>query len=258
MILEDSLREAECKNQRGKQKGVLSSLKYFAGSALLGYFLLSSPAPAAAQENNPALYDWKKGNISLQYDKPSFALADLEKPSLNYDVNEDGKEVNSLDFRKENTDLENTLVSGDNYGWKKGNLSLEYNQLASDVKEKDAKEKLGLKELEKEWNFHGWKKEHIVLESIWQLLNVVDWGTTTNIAARKSDGYWEINPILGRHPSREAVHVYMAASAVGHLAATHLLLKYCPKAVPFWEMLTISVTGSLVMSNLSVGLRVAF
>lgn len=99
-----------------------------------------------------------------------------------------------------------------------------------------------------------WSKGDIWREVAWQVLHVVDWGQTLNIADRP-DKYHEINPIIGEHPSRERVNIVMGTTTVLHVAITH----YLPKEWrPYWQYLSIGVSGALVIHNLSIGLNMHF
>jgi len=66
----------------------------------------------------------------------------------------------------------------------------------------------------------------------------------------------EINPVLGKHPSREKVNIYMGVGALAHMGVSHLLVTVWPKAVPYWEYVTIGGTLACDVNNLSLGLRV--
>ena len=99
-----------------------------------------------------------------------------------------------------------------------------------------------------------WSKEDTAREVVWQILHVVDWGQTLDIA-RQPHKYHELNPILGKHPSVGKVNTYMALSAVAHLGISLAL----PKEYRKWfQYLTIGATGSLVVHNFNIGLKVRF
>ena len=106
-------------------------------------------------------------------------------------------------------------------------------------------------------------KGQIVGEVAWQVIHVVDWGQTLDIAANP-DRYHEINPIIGRHPSRGRVNLYMGASAILHPVVTWLLpekaevfgFEFNPRWV--WLGGTIATSGACVINNNSIGLRFGF
>ena len=91
-------------------------------------------------------------------------------------------------------------------------------------------------------------------EAGWQVLHIVDWGQTLDIA-RNPGLYHEINPVIGRHPSVGRVNLYMGLSAAGHLAVSWALPK---EYRVYWQWMTIGVTGGLVGHNFNIGLRVRF
>ena len=99
-----------------------------------------------------------------------------------------------------------------------------------------------------------WSKEDTIREITWQVLHVMDWGQTLDIA-RQPHKYQELNPVLGKHPSVGKVNTYMALSAVAHLGISLAL----PKEYRKWfQYVTIGMTGSLVIHNHSIGLRIKF
>jgi hypothetical protein len=99
-----------------------------------------------------------------------------------------------------------------------------------------------------------WDRSDIGMEIVWQLLHVMDWGQTRDIAMNP-DRYWEFNPILGKHPSVTDVNAWFFFTSVLHLAITHVLPDNWR---PAWQIGTMFGTGALVIHNRSIGLRVRF
>ena len=99
-----------------------------------------------------------------------------------------------------------------------------------------------------------WGTQDIALEATWQLLHLLDWGQTLDIADHP-EKYHEHNPIMGKHPSRSTVNLYMGAWIPLHIGITYVLPKECR---PYWQYVTIGVTGTCVIKNFSVGLQVRF
>jgi len=90
-------------------------------------------------------------------------------------------------------------------------------------------------------------------EVAWQVINLIDYGQTMDIA--KSNGtYNELNPILGTHPTTQAVERYFFISAISHYAIT----KYLTNHRDAWQNITIFVSASCVYNNYEIGLRVNF
>jgi hypothetical protein len=99
-----------------------------------------------------------------------------------------------------------------------------------------------------------WKAQDTALEVTWLSLHVIDWGQTLDIA-RQPDKYEETNIILGRHPSVGNVNLYMGGWVILHPIISYILPD---KARPYWQMISIGVTGSCVIQNFRAGLEVRF
>ena len=93
-----------------------------------------------------------------------------------------------------------------------------------------------------------WTSEDIWLESAWQALNVADWGQTRYIS--ESADYWEVNPILGRNPTRRQVDAFFVT-----VAGLHWLISDRVNAGSRlrWQWISLGFKGSLVWHNWSIG-----
>jgi hypothetical protein len=108
-----------------------------------------------------------------------------------------------------------------------------------------------------------WTTEDKALECTWQTLHAVDWSQTLDISAQ-SDKYYEINPLLGEHPSRSRVNTVMGASALLH----PIVVNYLPRKIKLlgldlparaiFQSISINSSGGLVSHNFNIGLRIAF
>lgn len=96
-----------------------------------------------------------------------------------------------------------------------------------------------------------WNTTDVALESAYQAALLVDWRQTSDI--HRYPHAYERNPILGQHPSQSSINGYFAASALGHLAVSHLL---SGKARTAWQGATIGVELYWVGRNKSLGLSV--
>lgn len=67
--------------------------------------------------------------------------------------------------------------------------------------------------------------------------------------------YHELNPILGRHPKREKVLVYMGAMAVAHACVSCVL---SPQYRKWWQYGAIVGEAAVVIHNQSIGIGVTF
>lgn len=105
-------------------------------------------------------------------------------------------------------------------------------------------------------------KSQWVGEAAWQAIHVIDWGQTLNIA--DNPDYHEKNPLIGRHPSRGKVNLYMGASAIIHPIITYLLPEdYKVLGInihPRWLWIggTITTSGLCVINNNAIGLKANF
>lgn len=102
--------------------------------------------------------------------------------------------------------------------------------------------------------FAPWSRQDIALESTYVAIHILDWGTTLDIADNPSK-YYEYNPILGRHPSREKVNLFFAAGIPLHLGITYALPK---RWRPYWQYFSIGMNGICVINNFSIGLKLSF
>lgn len=95
-----------------------------------------------------------------------------------------------------------------------------------------------------------WTKTDTALEVTWQVLHAIDLGQTLTIADRP-DKYYELNPLLGKHPDRGKVYAYFLTGSVLHLGVTHVLPR---KWRTPWQGVTLTVTGACVANNFNVGI----
>jgi hypothetical protein len=99
-----------------------------------------------------------------------------------------------------------------------------------------------------------WSTQDKVLETTWQVVHAVDWGTTLDIADHPYK-FHEHNPLLGEYPSRSEVNTYMATTAILHSVITNYIPQKCRKT---WQMITITTTSACAINNFNIGLRLAF
>ena len=103
-------------------------------------------------------------------------------------------------------------------------------------------------------NADKWRKGEIGLQALSTSLQIIDWGQTLDIAD-KPDRYWELNPIVGKHPSRGRVNTYFALSIVSNIVTSHFLPSDWRYA---WLTSRIVISGYFVNNNYGIGLRVNF
>jgi hypothetical protein len=67
----------------------------------------------------------------------------------------------------------------------------------------------------------GWTTKDSVFEFADQGIIAADWHQTQQIV--EEPGYYEYNPVLGRHPSMEKVNIVMASWAIVHMGISCVL-----------------------------------
>lgn len=101
----------------------------------------------------------------------------------------------------------------------------------------------------------NWTKKDICLEVAWECLEVMDWGTSRNIIRRKSEGYYETNLILGKHPSMTKMDLY----CIGWMIIHPIVTNYLPRPYKeYWQYSSIVISGGYVANNFSIGLKLTF
>jgi len=99
-----------------------------------------------------------------------------------------------------------------------------------------------------------WSKQDKILEGVYLILHAVDMGQTLDIASHP-DKYYEYNPVLGKHPTKSAVYAYFIGTTMVHIGVTHWLPK---RYRPWFQGITIGLSGGCVLHNFNIGLRVRF
>ena len=99
-----------------------------------------------------------------------------------------------------------------------------------------------------------WTDDDYALEGSYLALHFVDWRQTRTIA-KNPDRYYEINPILGRHPSTTEVDIYFAATTLLHPIISH----YLPQPYRKWfQSVSVILSGTCVVNNFVVGIKMDF
>lgn len=96
-------------------------------------------------------------------------------------------------------------------------------------------------------------KEQWLLEGVNAGLYYMDYKQTLDL--KNHPGMYEMNPVLGKHPSDSKVRNYFAANLVGHTVITALLPE---KYRPIWQWSTITVELIVVRHNASLGIHAKF
>ena len=91
------------------------------------------------------------------------------------------------------------------------------------------------------------------LELAFAMLMLIDYWQTRDI--KNHPGYYETNPLLGKHPSDARIRNYFIGATVAHAAITYALPE---KYRPAWQWGTIGVEAAVVLHNKGIGLKIAF
>lgn len=108
----------------------------------------------------------------------------------------------------------------------------------------------------------SWTKEDVAREIISTGVTVIDWGQTQDI--RNHNGMVELNPILGRQPSRDSVNTYFGTVILLHPVISAILPRQAelfgfdlnPRLA--WQYIYFGVEAAAISSNYRGGLRMAF
>ena len=101
---------------------------------------------------------------------------------------------------------------------------------------------------------NDWSKSDTYRECIFITLNILDWGTTRDIA-KHPESYVENNPIIKGNPSLRKVDNYFLATIVLHPIISYYLPKKQRKT---FQYISILIAGTATTHNLNIGLKVNF
>jgi hypothetical protein len=100
-----------------------------------------------------------------------------------------------------------------------------------------------------------WEKKDIAMQIIFLGFRFADWRQTVTIT-KNPDRYWEMNPLLGRHPSAATVDVYFIGTSLLHTAIVHVLPQEYRK---IFQGVSIAISGAFVVYNkFSIGIKMDF
>jgi hypothetical protein len=98
-------------------------------------------------------------------------------------------------------------------------------------------------------HFEPFSGRELKTQLAYTMATMIDWKQTLNIV--KDDRYYEINPILGKHPSRERVNTLIPLG----IAAHWLIAWWLPKEYrATWQGGWLLVETTAIVHNYSVGL----
>ena len=100
-----------------------------------------------------------------------------------------------------------------------------------------------------------WTKEQKEWYTTSAFFIVTDWGTTRDISKRYKEGYYELNPLLGKYPQTHEVDQDFIMTLIGHyLIANNLSSE---NRTMFLKITTYAQYATTIR-NLSLGLRIRF
>jgi len=92
-------------------------------------------------------------------------------------------------------------------------------------------------------------------EIAWQVLNVIDYGQTRDIANKCHSGeIYEQNPALDSCPDRDDLPRYFLISGIAHYALT----KYFTNYRDDWQNVSLIFTAGIVTNNYRLGVKIDF
>jgi hypothetical protein len=99
-----------------------------------------------------------------------------------------------------------------------------------------------------------WTKTDTYREITFVAITIADWNQTLHVADHP-EKWKELNPILGEHPSRGEVSIYMGTSIILHAAIAYIL----PQPYrTWWQYAWIGIETAAVGNNLSVGIGIGY
>lgn len=100
----------------------------------------------------------------------------------------------------------------------------------------------------------AWTEADSAREGAFLALDLADLGQTRYIA-RHPEQFYEVNPLIGRHPSVGRVDAVFAGEALAHVAISYTLPE---RFRPAWQYGSIAFEGALVAHNAHIGIRFNF
>lgn len=99
-----------------------------------------------------------------------------------------------------------------------------------------------------------WTKADMNYQVAYTVLHLIDWGQTRYISKHPNEHY-EINPLIGKHPSIGRVNTFMISSLILHTGISYLLPS---KYRRMWQISTGTVKSGLIIHNDSIGIKIDF
>lgn len=101
--------------------------------------------------------------------------------------------------------------------------------------------------------FQPFTEKDVILQSIFTGLLYIDWRQTKQ--GLEKENRYELNPLLGKHPSGEKVDTIISLALISH---TFIAYALPPKYRLFWQHLFIYIESCAVIYNYHIGVRFLF
>jgi len=82
----------------------------------------------------------------------------------------------------------------------------------------------------------------------------VDMAQTLHIS-KNPNKYYEINPLLGKHPSQDKVIGYFLGGMIAH---TVVAMALPPEYRRVWQCVWIGIEGAVIYNNYNIGVKIAW
>ena len=99
--------------------------------------------------------------------------------------------------------------------------------------------------------FTDFNKQDWIMQSTFVFVTCLDWAYTKQF---RSEGIYELNPILGSEPTQEEVDTYMFTGIVAHTLVSYFLPK---KYRPYWMGSFIITEVWAVNQSYRIGIRIS-
>lgn len=97
-----------------------------------------------------------------------------------------------------------------------------------------------------------WSDADLLMEGAYLTLHTMDWLQTRYIATHPSQFYESINPVLGKHPSKDKVDLWFLATTI----AQPLIVDALPSTLrKLWIAGGITIEYRMVNKNITAGIR---
>lgn len=99
-----------------------------------------------------------------------------------------------------------------------------------------------------------WTADDTKRQAVYYVFHVIDWGQTRYIADHPKQ-YYELNPIIGEHPTTGRVDGYFLATALLHTGIAYVLPSDWRKG---FQYVTIVFEAGVTNRNRNIGVKIDF